>query len=238
MYHRFFFSCIASSTLTLAVMSCKQGRPANSYSKAVDSSSGLFYDAYSSLESAYKNTTEENKAILESIRKPSGFWISQETKWLPSILEGATSKKQTAVLVAYNINDRDCSGGHSSGGASSTSAYRQWSNDFITKIGQNSPIVIVEPDALPDSLNCPSPDERHESLKLLVEGLKTKTNSTVYIDGGHSGWKEADEIADLLIKAGIEQADLVLADNSQPLGRCQTRPYALHELREALKAVA
>ena len=54
------------------------------------------------------------------------------------------------VLVIYNMPNRDI-GQYSKGGAKTQDEYLQFIIDFTEGIGDNKPIVIYEPDAIPHS---------------------------------------------------------------------------------------
>ena len=113
------------------------------------------------------------------------------------------------VLVAYNIPDRDCSGGQSGGGAGSSDEYRDWIRRFSLGIAGRRTVVILEPDALADLGNC-SPATQQERLGLIwdaVNVLKADELVAVYIDAGHSHWMSAATAAERLNGAGIDVAD-------------------------------
>ena len=172
----------------------------------------LYYDNNSSLEHAYNGSQGAVRESLAKLRQPTGVWILNDTSWLGDLVRQAGNEK--LVLVAYNINDRDCSGAHSAGGAANADAYRQWARSFADQIGDHSPIVILEPDALPDAGICANTDERLDTLRYFVNELKTRTKSTVYLDAGNSTWRSAEEMAAFLMRAGIDQADGIALNTS------------------------
>ena len=55
------------------------------------------------------------------------------------------------MLVAYNIPNRDC-GQYSSGGAEDEDAYRSFVQQMADGIGGTKSVVILEPDALAQTL--------------------------------------------------------------------------------------
>jgi endoglucanase len=113
------------------------------------------------------------------------------------------------VLVAYNIPDRDCSGGQSGGGAGSAEEYRDWIRRFSLGIAGRRAVVILEPDALADLGNC-DPATQQERLGLIwdaVNVLKGDALVGVYIDAGHSHWMPVATAADRLNGAGVDIAD-------------------------------
>jgi endoglucanase len=132
-----------------------------------------------------------------------GEWSGDVRASVASHMKAAGDK--TAVLVAYNIPQRDC-GGYSAGG---TSNYLSWITAFANGIGSGKAIVILEPDAL-SQITCLSGTDQAARLSLLsqaVDVLKKNPNTKVYIDAGHSGWNESSVMATRLKGAGIARAD-------------------------------
>jgi endoglucanase len=114
------------------------------------------------------------------------------------------------VLVAYNIPNRDCSGGYSAGGATDGAAYRDWIRRFALGIGARRAVVILEPDALAQLGQCGDPAQQQARLDMLwdaVQVLKGNAATSVYVDAGHSNWLSADVAAARLDAAGVAQAD-------------------------------
>ncbi|MBW3552417.1 MAG: glycoside hydrolase family 6 protein [Gemmatimonadetes bacterium] len=112
-----------------------------------------------------------------------------------------------AVLVAYNIPIRDCSG-YSGGGATSPDAYRSWIRALAAGIGDRSAAVILEPDALA-LMDCLSAEQRATRLALLkdaVQVLEARPNVAVYLDAGHAAWHDPATIGARLREAGIDAA--------------------------------
>lgn len=108
------------------------------------------------------------------------------------------------VVVAYNIPHRDC-GGWSAGGAND---YANWIAGFARGIQDHSAIVILEPDALA-GIDCLSPDQQNERYNLLSSAITTLkgAGATVYLDAGHSSWKDVLTMSERLKRAGVAQAD-------------------------------
>ncbi len=148
--------------------------------------------------------------MRELAAQPTAKWLGG---WSGNV-ESATREylqnagNNVAVFVAYNIPQRDC-GGYSAGGLGSKEAYLSWIGDIAKGIGNSNAIVILEPDALA-AMGCLSADDQERRLEMLssaVSILKANTNTSVYIDAGHSGWASPREIAGKLERAGIAQAD-------------------------------
>ena len=162
-----------------------------------------------------KKTSPADSALLEKIADHSGVdWIGD---WTPNV-ENWVRKRVTLVLerngalpifIAYNIPKRDC-GNYSSGGADKGEAYKKWITAFATGIGPRRAVVVLEPDSLGLLTKCLSPEDQKERLALLrfaVHAFASLGSTAVYIDAGHSGWMKADEAAERLKAAGIDEAD-------------------------------
>ena len=121
--------------------------------------------------------------------------------------DGANAAAKTAVMVAYNIPNRDC-GSFSAGGAQA-STYQQWIDAFAAGIGSAKAIIILEPDAIAqtDCLNEAQRTERYSLLSAAVKRLKQAPNARVYIDAGHANWLAADEAGKRLQASGVADAD-------------------------------
>jgi len=136
-----------------------------------------------------------------------GGWSGNVAQAVRRQVEGAISQDAYAIMIVYNIPDRDC-GQHSSGGLE-PDQYRTWINDMANAIGAAKTFVILEPDAL--TLNeCLTDDlknERYELLRFAIDRFKKNPNTLVYIDAGHSNWLSTQEVASRLKLAGIQKAD-------------------------------
>ena len=137
-----------------------------------------------------------------------GNWDGNIYNDVHNVVSAAAASGATPVLVAYNIPERDC-GGFSSGGSNNPDGYKSWIGSFASAIGNNSTIVILEPDALAQ-IGCLSSADQATRLSLLasaVSTLKANGNTKVYIDAGHSNWIDALAMASDLQKANVAQAD-------------------------------
>ena len=153
-------------------------------------------------------------AMARLAAQPTATWLTGErnVRAVVSALTGrASAAGKSALLVAYDIPGRDC-GGYSSGGAPSAAAYRQWITEFASGIGDRAATVIVEPDAIAQSLTTtcratPTIAERLPLLRFAVQKLRAQPNTTVYLDAGNPGWiKPATKLVPSLRAAGISEA--------------------------------
>jgi endoglucanase len=188
--------------------------PASSQEAYGTSPPGLYVDP-NSQAAAWVQSHPDNPAAQEIRERiasqPTGKWFGawsgDITAAVSSYTTAAADADKVPVLVAYNIPGRDC-GGHSAGGESHESGYRQWIDGFDAGLGDRPALVILEPDALPQLDSCLTEDEQRSRLGMLsyaVEKLQDD-NVRVYLDAGHSNWVAADVMAERLRAAGIAEA--------------------------------
>ena len=133
-----------------------------------------------------------------------GNWSGEIGSAVANQMRLAAQEQATAVMVSYNIPNRDC-GGYSSGGTNDANAYKSWISNFAGSLGTTPAIVILEPDALAQT-QCLD-QQRYDLLSFAVTTLKSRPNTWVYLDAGHSAWIDAPTMASRLIKAGVANAD-------------------------------
>ena len=126
---------------------------------------------------AYQAADGSTRALLVKLRQPTGVWILNDLSWMGNLLDNASGER--VVLVAYNINDRDCS---SSFCGRCNGCQRLSSLGIrVFKIVGEETNSHTEPDALPDAYECPNTEERLASLRFFVGELKRKTNASVIL---------------------------------------------------------
>ena len=143
----------------------------------------------------------------EIFKHPSSFWYGDNPKKPKKHMEKSIRRllnrayPQLPILVMYNIPNRDV-GQYSKGGAKTKERYLDFVERFARGVGDDSPIIIYEPDALPHSTLL-SEEDREWRLDLMKESLQMLTNNCngiVYIDVGHSAWLHPKDANDLLNK--------------------------------------
>jgi endoglucanase len=190
--------------------------PVGMASSSVLTGASLYVDGNSAARrqaDAWKAERPSDAMQIEKIaRAPQAVWLGEWSGDVRSaanaVVSEAAAAGQVAVLVAYNVPQRDC-GGLSGGGGATAEAYRSWIAEMARGIGQREAAVILEPDALA-ALDCLSAVEQRQRMELLRDAasmLKRETRSAVYIDAGHARWHAADRIAERLQAAGIATAD-------------------------------
>tara|TARA_B110000037_G_C16984123_1_gene450316 strand:- start:64 stop:906 length:843 start_codon:yes stop_codon:yes gene_type:complete len=154
-----------------------------------------------------KNYKEKYPLATEIFEQPQSFWYGDNPKKPKKHMEKSIqrllnrAKPQLPILVMYNIPNRDI-GQYSKGGASTTQRYFDYVQRFAKGVGDSSPIVIYEPDALPHSMLLSDEDKEYR-LKLMKKSLEYLTencNGIFYVDVGHSNWLKPEVIGDLLNK--------------------------------------
>ncbi len=144
--------------------------------------------------------------------QPQARWLNGfvDLDDVPTYL--ATSRKQRAlpVLVAYAIPNRGCSNyreglpyGDYDRATPRPDSYAAWIGELVNRLGPTHAVVVLEPDALP--ADC-FDDERAATLKGAVDDL-TSAGHHVYIDAGHSSWRPSGEIAQRLLRSGVDRAE-------------------------------
>jgi endoglucanase len=155
----------------------------------------------------------DSQLLRKIATEPQAEWLGG---WLPDapgyvhwwIDTKLRTQGDTAFFVVYNIPHRDCSGHYSAGGAPDAPSYRAWVNGVAAAIGPYPSIIVLEPDAVPDS-GCLSVSLQRERFGLLAYAtgvLAAQPNTSVYIDAGRSDWRPAVEMARELSAAGVAGA--------------------------------
>ncbi len=161
-------------------------------------------------------------------RTPQARWLNspQDVAAVPALVTEARRQRALLVLVAYNVPNRGCSG--YSEGAPTSEHYRQWTDQLVAALGDEPAAIVMEPDAV--AADC-FDDARAADLRGAVQRLSAAGHS-VYIDAGHARWKSTGEIAERLLRAGIEHAEgfAVNVANRQATGDSYTWARELSDL--------
>jgi hypothetical protein len=153
----------------------------------------------------------QSVALAAIARTPAAVWAAGqpgEMQRVRQVTQAAMAAHATAVIVAYNIPDRDSCGKFSSTPGPGNSGYKKWINQLAAAIGTGQDIVIVEPDALPDlvrgCLNGQVAAQRYLLLKYAMRRLGGLPNTNVYLDAGNPGmFSDPAQLSEPLIRAGI-----------------------------------
>ena len=174
--------------------------------------------------------------LTQMVLTPQAVWVNggsgrSLTKSIKSEVNRAARTHTLPVFVAYNIPFRDCAQ-FSAGGATSVAEYKAWVDAFAAGIGRSKAAVLLEPDGLGiipwyTSINgaqewCKPPEadpataasDRFALMNYAVDRFKALPQTSVYLDGTHSAWLGSGDIADRLVKAGVQKADGFFLDVS------------------------
>ncbi len=140
---------------------------------------------------------------------PTAYWMDNLST--PSVdakyIADAQASGAMPILALYGIPHRDC-GSFAAGGFGSGDAYKGWIDGVAAAIGGGPAAVILEPDALAMA-DCLSGDQRQERFDLMRYAVDTLTRNpatALYIDGGHSRWVSAEDMAGRLNDVGVAKA--------------------------------
>ncbi len=140
---------------------------------------------------------------------PQAYWMDRlstpavDTKYIAA----AQAAGAVPVLALYGIPHRDC-GSFAAGGFGSAGAYRGWIDGVASAVGSGPAAIILEPDALAmaDCLSADQRQERFDLMRYAVDTLTRNPAAAVYVDGGHSRWVSADDMAARLNEVGVGKA--------------------------------
>ena len=143
---------------------------------------------------------------------PQARWLNgiADLADVPALLAAARSQKALPVLVAYAIPDRGCSNfreglpyGDYDRPDPRPDSYAAFITGLIRQLGPTHAVVVLEPDAVP--ADC-FDDARAATLKGAVDQLAA-AGQHVYIDAGHSSWVPSGDVAQRLLRAGVDRAE-------------------------------
>ena len=233
--------CIQQLALSLALCAAL-GSSAFAANDVLNDSHALYVNRHSDIvqRASYELRGTDRDVALAIAAHPIAAWVTGGTPQeaqaqVAKIVAAAATEKKTPVLVAYNVPFRDCSQ-YSAGGARDTADYKAWIDGFAAGIGKRSAVVILEPDGLgiiphyidingnrewcqPAELDAATAaNERFEQMNYAVDKLTALPNTAVYLDGTHSGWLGVGDIANRLMRAGVQRADgfFVNVSNYEP----------------------
>jgi endoglucanase len=158
------------------------------------------------------NTQSEDELAAASYlsTQPTAYWLTPELDPVDKVWDrvahlAAEARDQDAALavVIYGLPGRDC-GNHSAGGLD-PAGYIEWTEQIglaLRNAQDLQKIVILEPDSLALAPSCGNIDERVEQLSGAVDRL-TGIGTWIYLDGGHSDWLPAEQMAGLIEQVGV-----------------------------------
>ena len=169
-----------------------------------------YYDSSAAKAIKQADDAEQLAAFTELAGTPTAVWLTPElhptaeiTQFVGGIGADAAAESKLPVFVVYGIPSRDC-GNFSAGGASARD-YPLWISAIGQGIGDRPAVVILEPDALALAPSCQTEDATVGFLRDAIRRLSRGTDTTIYLDGGHSSWLPPAEMAPLLVAAGVDK---------------------------------
>lgn len=160
------------------------------------------------------NSADPPSAELTAIANtPQAYWLDHAfppataASTVSRYAGAAQAAGATPILALYAIPHRDC-GSFAAGGFSTAEGYRGWIDAVASGLGSMPAAIILEPDALAmaDCLSADQRQERYDLLSYAVDTLTRNPAAAVYVDGGHSRWVPAGEMANRLNAVGVSRA--------------------------------
>ena len=178
------------------------------------------------IESAAVAAPEKAALVRSLASQPVALWINSidaAKNKVPSWLDGARGK--LAVLVLYDLPNRDCAAAASAGelGAQDEARYRAEVVDPLAaqlRAHANQRVaIVIEPDSLPNLVTntnvkkCAESDSIYRGSIAYAISALSMPHVSLYLDAGHSGWlgwdphraKIAAIFKDVLDRAGGPQ---------------------------------
>jgi endoglucanase len=191
--------------------------------------------------SAEQEGSPEQAAAAYLAEQPTAVWLTPEQDPVGVVAErvaalAAEARAQSArlAIVVYGLPGRDC-GNHSAGGLDPDD-YQEWTGrigEALDAAADVSPIVILEPDSIALAPDCGNLDERAAQLGDAVDRLAGE-RTWIYLDGGHSNWRPADEMAALIQQVGALERVRGFATNVSNYNDTASETEYAHALSERL----
>ncbi|OBF13614.1 glycoside hydrolase family 6 protein [Mycobacterium sp. ACS4331] len=173
----------------------------------------FYVDPISKAARAAKAANPPSPQLDYIANTPQAYWLDQAfpastvTGTVSGLVGAANAVGATPVLAIYALPHRDCYS-YAAGGFGSADGYRQWIDAVSAGLGGSRAVIILEPDALAmaDCLSADQRQERFDLIRYAVDALTRDPAAAVYIDGGHSRWLSAEDMAARLNEVGVDRA--------------------------------
>jgi endoglucanase len=169
----------------------------------------FYVNPASKAKAAADGANPPNPELNAIANTPTAYWMDNLST--PAVDAKYIADAQAAgtmpVLALYGIPHRDC-GSFAAGGFGSAGAYTGWIDGVASAIGSGPAAIILEPDALAmaDCLSAGQRQERFDLMSYAVDTLTRNPATAVYVDGGHSRWVSAEDMAGRLNQVGVGKA--------------------------------
>gem|GEM_PF-415253 len=151
--------------------------------------------------------------LKEIACQPQAIWVTGGTPQgaatrVGTAVTDAQTKTKIPLIVLYNIpqyNSLTLASGMTDG-----AAYHTWITEIAKAVGTKQAWIIMEPDAVAISFSYTTADRatRLATLRDAITTLRSLApNARIYLDGGHSAWRDIPTIASYLKSAGLDLAD-------------------------------
>jgi endoglucanase len=178
----------------------------------------FFVDPYSqAAQAAAASSTDEARAELlgKVAGQPTGIWLGAEIApsavrdEVRTVLREAAAQRAAPLFVLYAFPFHGCTANGDQAAVSAMIAgYQQWIEQVALGIGTSKAVLVVEPDALAQSvtLSCLTAGQQASRLAVLraaVTRLARLPHAVVYLDAGNARWQPVPVMARLLRAAGV-----------------------------------
>lgn len=146
--------------------------------------------------------------IQDLLKTPVAQWVGGDgIPEIARLVAEGTTKNSVPVIALYHIPNRDL-GSHSGGGAANGTEYRRWIDQVSTALGSARAVVVLEPDALPQTseLSSSQQQERVDLLAYALTKLSSNAGTTTYLDAGTAGWRSPADTANLMKRIAAKGA--------------------------------
>ncbi|MDX2377997.1 glycoside hydrolase family 6 protein [Microbacterium sp. LRZ72] len=147
----------------------------------------------------------EHEAAAFLAQQPAAYWLTPEQDpigqvgdRMRTLLDESRAQDAAASIVVYGLPERDC--GNFSAGGLSPDQYEIWVDEIAGAVHAApdvQKVIVIEPDSLALAPECGNFEQRVPELRMVVDRLAS-TNTWLYLDGGHSAWVPAGEMAELI----------------------------------------
>lgn len=148
--------------------------------------------------------------INDLLKTPVAQWVGGDgVPEITRLVAEGTAKNAVPVIALYHIPNRDL-GSHSGGGAANGAEYKRWIDRVSGALGPARAVVVLEPDALPQTpeLSSAQQQERVDLLAYALTKLSSNEGTTTYLDVGTAGWRSATDTSNLMKRIAAKGAHI------------------------------
>ncbi|WP_157732578.1 glycoside hydrolase family 6 protein [Cellulomonas sp. PSBB021] len=189
---------------------------------------GLYLSTRTKAYAAWQASHGADREALELLATtPQATWLDDPSdpdatrEQVRELTRAAHDEGSTAVLAVYAIPGRDC--GHYSAGGAPAERYGQWVREVAAGIC-GAPIVVLEPDALPQ---LGAGDHQGDRVAYLADAAQVlhDAGARVYLDAGHSSWLTPREVVRRVELVGTQHLTGIALNTSNYQWTADERGY-------------